>query len=246
MKKQRMEISADAELKIADNSEAVIVIRPDKDGGDCTVRLDIGKGCTVTAYTISERKAKINQTNKLKARSSLRSYSLWLSGGEAKTITTLAESGANAREVFVFLAKDSERLVVDSELRHAAPDTRGDILVKGVVKDRARADLGGMIKVMKKGSGAESFLSEHAILLDSGARATADPKLEIENNDVMSRHSASVSQINENKLFYLMTRGLAKDDARSLIVSGFLESAIGRIEDESFRKEFAGMLGKSI
>jgi Fe-S cluster assembly scaffold protein SufB len=114
------------------------------------------------------------------------------------------------------------------------------------VKDNARADLGGMIKVEKKGGGAESFLSEHAILLDPGARATADPKLEIGNNDVMSRHSASVSQINDAKVFYLMTRGISRDDARGLIVSGFLESAISRIEDEGFRKEFIETMAKSL
>ncbi|NYZ73832.1 SufD family Fe-S cluster assembly protein, partial [Candidatus Micrarchaeota archaeon] len=63
---------------------------------------------------------------------------------------------------------------------------------------------------------------------------------------VMSRHSASVSQISDAKLFYLMTRGLTRNDARSLIVSGFLESAISRIEDEGFRKEFAETTAKNL
>lgn len=241
--KKPLQIYGDTKLRIPDNNRMTFVLRAEE---DCSLSLDIGEECVVTCYTITPRKAKITQTNKLGKRSTLRSYSLFLSGGEAKTTTTLSGPEADAREVVVFVGKDDERLVVDSELRHAAPDTKGDILVKGVVRDNARADLGGMIRVEKNGKGAESFLAEHAVLLDSGARATADPKLEILNNDVMSRHSASVSQISENKLFYLMSRGLSRDDARALIVSGFLESAVSRIEDDGFRKEFLGLLAKSI
>jgi Fe-S cluster assembly scaffold protein SufB len=94
-----------------------------------------------------------------------------------------------------------------------------------------------MIKIEKSGGGAESFLSEHVMLLDPGAHATANPELEIENNDVSSRHAASVSQIDSEKIFYLMSRGLSREESRKMIIEGFLESAIADIPEGKMREE---------
>ncbi|MEW6722996.1 MAG: SufD family Fe-S cluster assembly protein, partial [Candidatus Micrarchaeota archaeon] len=124
--------------------------------------------------------------------------------------------------------------------------TKGNILVKGIVKDKGAATLDGMIKIEKGGGGAESFLSEHVMHLNPGAHASANPELEIENNDVSSRHAASVSRIDEEKIFYLTTRGISREDAKKLIVEGFLESALGRIRDEKMRKELSGKVMAAI
>ena len=81
------------------------------------------------------------------------------------------------------------------------------------------------------------------MLLNPGARADANPQLEIENNDVRSSHSASVGQMSEDKLFYLESRGISRSDARKLLVAGFLGSAIRKIQDESQREKIEKMLG---
>ena len=81
----------------------------------------------------------------------------------------------------------------------------------------------GMIKIEKGANSAESFLAGHAILLDKGAKSDTIPGLEIETNEVRATHSASVAQIDENQIFYLMCRGLSNEEAKREIVSGFLE-----------------------
>jgi Fe-S cluster assembly scaffold protein SufB len=96
-----------------------------------------------------------------------------------------------------------------------------------------------MIKIEKNGAGAESFLTQNVILLSPSSHATANPELEIENNDVSSRHAASVSQIDQDKIFYLMSRGISQKDSRKLIVDGFLEAVIEKISIEKVRTLFS-------
>ncbi len=231
-----LEISGDALVTIEDGAKARVVIRAQK---DAAVELRIGRGCHVESFIIQGKDARILQTSRVGEGSILRTAGLWLAGGEGKIHNILEGPRSEAYDLQVFVGRDKHKLHLDSVLRHTGKDTRGDILVKGVVKDGASARLDGMIKIDKGGAGAESFLGEHVMLLDSGAHASANPELEIENNDVSSRHAASVSRIDEEKIFYLMSRGIGRDEARKLIVEGFLDSAIGRIADEKLRELFS-------
>jgi Fe-S cluster assembly scaffold protein SufB len=80
-----------------------------------------------------------------------------------------------------------------------------------------------MIKIGKDAKLSESYLAGHSILLDKGAKSDAIPGLEIETNEVRATHSASVAQIDEGQIFYLMARGLSREGAKREIVGGFLE-----------------------
>jgi Fe-S cluster assembly scaffold protein SufB len=91
------------------------------------------------------------------------------------------------------------------------------------MKDTSQSLFKGMIKINKNAKSTESYLAGHAILLDKGAKSDAIPGLEIESNEVKATHSASVSQIDEKQIFYLMSRGLSEESAKREIVGGFLE-----------------------
>jgi Fe-S cluster assembly protein SufD len=231
--KQEIEISASSVVEVADNSDARIVIRPE---ADCKVELNIGKGCRLQTYIVQEKNASVEQINHVGPHSVVNTSCIWLSGGVGKVMNSLEGEHSEAYDLHVFVEKGESKLHLDSVLRHAGRDTKGNILVKGIVKDNAAAKLDGMIKIEKNGGGAVSFLSEHVMLLNPGAHATANPELEIENNDVSSRHAASVSQIDEEKIFYLMARGISRADSRKLIIEGFLESAIERVTDGKMKK----------
>jgi len=233
--KKRIEISGDAVLDIADGSQADVVIRP---GKNCSVEMHIGKKCRVRSFVVQGREGRIAQTNHIGAGSRIDTFGLWVFGGEGEIENLLEGEKAEAHDSHVFVERGTETFRLNCMLRHAHKDTKGDVLVKGVVKDSASARLDGMIKVERNGAGAESFLSEHVILLNPGAHAIANPELEIENNDVSSRHSASVSQISAEKIFYLMARGLRESEAKALLVEGFLQSAIERIDDKELKNEF--------
>jgi Fe-S cluster assembly protein SufB/Fe-S cluster assembly protein SufD len=87
-----------------------------------------------------------------------------------------------------------------------------------------------MIKIGKKAKNTSAYLAEHAMLLSPNARADAIPGLEIESDNVKATHSASVSQIDPEQLWYLTTRGLSRDEATKLIATGFFEPVISEID----------------
>ncbi len=131
--------------------------------------------------------------------------------------------GASAEDVEIIFGINDQSFDVTSNLIHFGPNTRGRVLSKSVMKDTSKSLFKGMIRINKNGKSAESFLAGHAILLDKGAKSDTIPGLEIETNEVRATHSASVAQIDENQIFYLMCRGLSNEEAKREIVSGFLE-----------------------
>jgi Fe-S cluster assembly scaffold protein SufB len=86
-----------------------------------------------------------------------------------------------------------------------------------------------MIRIEKTAKNSRAYLAEHGMILGKDARADAIPGLEIETNDVKATHSASVAQINDEELFYIMSRGLTEDEAKKLIIVGFFEPVVERI-----------------
>ena len=116
-----------------------------------------------------------------------------------------------------------------SNLIHTGKNTTGRVLSNGVLKDKSNSIFKGMIKISEFAKYCNSFLSEHAMLLSKDAKAKAIPGLEIETNEVKATHSASVSQIEEDKIFYLMSRGLSDEDAKKMIAFGFFEPVIQKM-----------------
>ncbi|MEM4611600.1 MAG: SufD family Fe-S cluster assembly protein, partial [Candidatus Nitrosocaldus sp.] len=98
-----------------------------------------------------------------------------------------------------------------------------------IVKDTSRSLFKGMINIGKDAKGSESYLAGHAIILNKGARADSIPALEIETNEVKATHSASVAQIDEEQIFYMMSRGMSRDEAKRAIVFGFIEPLLKRL-----------------
>ena len=137
-------------------------------------------------------------------------------------------SGVNQAEI-VF--GDGRQLAdLTSYTRHIGHDTTGDLLSKGVFIDRARGYFKGMITIDRSAKGTDSFLGEFAMLLTKQARSVTIPSLEIDQPDVRrASHSSSVGPIDEDEIFYLMSRGIPRDVARKFIVMGFLEPVVARI-----------------
>lgn len=110
------------------------------------------------------------------------------------------------------------RVVAD----HQVANTFGRVVIKGVAVNGARVTVDGMIKIGKEARKTDSFLDMRILLLDKKSSAVAEPKLEIENNDVRASHAATVGKIDEEQLFYMETRGVSKTEAEKLIIKGFL------------------------
>jgi FeS assembly protein SufD len=167
----------------------------------------------------SNRKAFVGRDAKM-------SWYLGLFGGQLsryKTDSVMKESGSSAEDLEIIFGIGEQSFDVASNLIHNGQSSRGRVLVKSVMKDSSKSLFKGMIKIGKYAKASESYLAGHAILLDKGAKSDAIPGLEIETNEVRATHSASVAQLDEAQIFYLMSRGLSRELAKREIVSGFLE-----------------------
>jgi Fe-S cluster assembly protein SufD len=99
-----------------------------------------------------------------------------------------------------------------------------------VVHEDGKADMYGKIIVKKGAQHTESFLQERVLLVDDESCATAIPNLEIKAQEVKCSHAAAVGKIDEEQLFYLMSRGLSKKKATDVIVEGFLQEVRRKIK----------------
>jgi Fe-S cluster assembly protein SufD len=122
----------------------------------------------------------------------------------------------------IFRATGLAKIKVSVVIWHQAAHTKAITLLKGVADDQGQLKFAGKIIIDNNGSQSNSFLTERVLLLSDQATAEVIPDLEIKADDVKCSHAASISNISKNQLFYLMSRGLNKEQAKRLIVKGFL------------------------
>jgi Fe-S cluster assembly scaffold protein SufB len=119
---------------------------------------------------------------------------------------------------------------------HDAPDTVSEMLVRGVAAGESSSFFEGIVEMSSGSEGASGTLREKILQLDSAAAADALPVLRINENDVTAAHSASVGEIDRDKLFYLQSRGLDLSRARRLIIEGFFEFLLETVGCPSVRE----------
>jgi len=106
---------------------------------------------------------------------------------------------------------------------HLAPHTTSKITSKSISKDGGRASYRGLVKVRRGAHGCKTTVECDALLIGQGARSDTYPTMEIAEDDVRVEHEARVSKLGDEQMFYLMQRGLNEDQARLMIVNGFIE-----------------------
>ena len=143
-----------------------------------------------------------------------------------KYVVELVGEGAEATILGAFRGRNRDQIEIDIEVNHKAKNTTANTHIRGVVRDRATAKVNGTIKVFKGAQQTNSFLTEKILILSDKARAEAIPNLEIEADEVHCSHAATVGKIDEEQLFYLMSRGLKRPEAEDIIVEGFLKPCL--------------------
>ncbi len=142
----------------------------------------------------------------------------------------LAGDRSTVEQVEIVFGAADQLHDLTSYTRHVGRDTTGQLLSKGVLMDRARTYMKGLITIEKTAIGTDSFLGEFGMNLSRPARSVAIPSLEIDQPDCRrAAHSSSVGPIDESQLFYLESRGIPPDEARKFIVLGFLEPVVARV-----------------
>ncbi|MBI5421574.1 SufD family Fe-S cluster assembly protein [Candidatus Peregrinibacteria bacterium] len=143
---------------------------------------------------------------------------------------------ANGSEVklnpaIFILAKTTQRHRFNLNNFFAQEMGGGNSTIKCIAQDQSSIETLGTIGIGRHGTGTESGLRMDSLLLSREARIAATPALEIGTNDVKVGHGASVSNLNEENMFYLASRGIAPDEARRMMVRGFVSDVTDRLND---------------
>ena len=166
--------------------------------------------------------------------------------GEIETL--LAGPGGEAEMFGLVVGNRRQHLDHRTFHYHQAPHTRSNLLYKGVLRDRARSIFVGRIVVPREAQQTESYQANRNLLLTERARADSLPVLEILANDVRCTHGASVGPVDEDQLFYLMSRGIPRPIAKQMLVEGFIEPVVDQVPlpdlREYLRKAVADRVGE--
>lgn len=143
--------------------------------------------------------------------------------------------GAGSKVEMLSLAvADADQEIDQRTLQtHAAPHATSDLLFKNVLKDDATTIFSGLIKVDRDAQQTDAYQTNRNLLLSDSAEANSLPGLEIEANDVKCSHGATTAQIDKEEIFYMNARGIPQSAAQELIVHGFFEEILERIDDAS-------------
>jgi len=165
---------------------------------------------------------------------------------KAHAETQLVGAGAKTLTRGICFTDGDQHFDNTSNTHHAAQDTFGDILFKGALRDTSRLGFEGIIKVDKGAQKTDSYLTMNTLFLSEGAKANSIPGLEILADDVKCSHGATVGTVQEEQVFYLMSRGISRIEAEKLIVGGFFEPVIEEMPLESVRQRLRDIIQEKV
>lgn len=154
----------------------------------------------------------------------------------------LRESGAEAQQYQAMVGTEAQQCDINSDVFHEKSNTASVMLAKGILSDKARAMHRGTVRVEKNSINCQGHQRADMLLIGDEARCNAIPVLEIENDDVSCSHGTTMGQIDEEQLYYLLSRGLDEQEARKLLVLGFVEPILQKISHEKTREEILNII----
>jgi Fe-S cluster assembly protein SufD len=168
----------------------------------------------------------------------------WIFGAVGSRLTKnfsdveLVGRGSTGRMSGFYFTDHKQHLDHDTQQNHMAPDTTSDLLFKGALLGNSRSVWQGMIYVAPGAQKTDGYQANRNLVLSESARADSIPGLEILADDVRCTHGATVGKIDEDQVFYLLSRGIQRADAERLIVEGFFDPIMQRIPFEGVRTRF--------
>jgi Fe-S cluster assembly protein SufD len=176
----------------------------------------------------------------------------WVFGAVGSHLTknfsdlTLAGEGSQGRMSGFFFADGNQHLDHDTQQNHLSPNTTSDLLFKGALLDKSRSVWQGMIYVAPGAQKTDGYQANRNLLLSENARADSIPGLEILADDVRCTHGATVGQLEVEPVYYLMSRGLPREQAERLVVDGFFSPIMERVPFEGVRDRFERMIDQKM
>jgi Fe-S cluster assembly protein SufD len=210
---------------------------------DAVVEVFVGEGARVTHFKVQdegERAFHIASTRAEVTRNGSYDLTTVTLGAQLSrhNIEVLLESeGAECRVDGLYIVGAGQHTDTHSLIDHRQPHGTSRQNYKGILDGKSRAVFNGRVYVHEGAHQTDAEQSNKNLLLSTDARVDTKPQLEIYNDDVKCAHGATVGQLEEEELFYLLSRGLHIDLARNLLTYGFAEEIVERVKFDSIRAQ---------
>ena len=216
------------------------------------VEVEAKRGAMVNYISLQEWGRQVHhfQTQRFTGHrdATVRSLAVNLGSAFARTQveSVLKGEGSFSEMLGLYFADSHQRFAQRTLQSHNAPHATSDLLYKGALKENSLSDYSGLIKVLKGAQGTDAYQANRNLALSEEALARSIPQLEIEANEVRCTHGATVSPVEEEHLFYLMSRGIDRVTAQKLVVFGFFRDVLDRIRVEQVRDELSDAISSKV
>lgn len=162
----------------------------------------------------------------------------WVDGNFGSKVTMkypcviLKGEQAKAQIISIAVAHKGQHQDSGGKIIHLAPNTTSNIVSKSISKDGGRASYRGLLKIIKGATGCKSRVACEALILDDHSRSDTYPTVIVNDESADVGHEASISKINDEQIFYLMSRGLSQEQARAILVNGFIDAFVKELPME--------------
>jgi Fe-S cluster assembly protein SufD len=213
-----------------------------------SVEILVGRGARLTFVELQSWGSHVWNFTHERARVERDASVDWIFGAVGSRLTKnfstldLVGAGAQGRMSGFYFADGVQHLDHDTQQNHLAEHTTSDLLYKGALLGKSRSVWQGMIYVAPGAQKTDGYQANRNLVLSKQARADSIPGLEILADDVRCTHGATVGQLEEEPIFYLMSRGLPRREAERLVVDGFFDPIMQRIPFEGVRERFQRMI----
>ena len=227
-------------------SKATIIEKYESDAKSFTntaIQIYVEDNANLTHYRVQKESAEalhIGTTEVTLGRGSLYNSTNINLGGAISRHDVHVKFTAEGGEAFVdglYMLNGNQHHDTHSTIDHALPNCVSHQTYKGVLNDKSRGVFNGKVFVRENAHGTDAQQSNKNLLLSNDARVDTKPQLEIFNDDVKCSHGATVGQLEDEELFYLLSRGISETLAKNLLTYGFAEEIINKIEIEAIKKD---------
>ena len=193
------------------------------------VELIVKKGARMRYSTIENWSRNMYNLNTKRAIVEEDGVMEWVSGSFGSRVSMLypmsilAGEGAHCEFTGVTFASSGQYLDTGCKIVHAAPNTSSTVHSKSISKNGGTSFYRGLLNVAANATGAKATVECESLMLDNESRSDTIPIIEINNDSVDIGHEAKIGRISDEAIFYLMSRGISKDEAKAMIVRGFVE-----------------------
>lgn len=150
----------------------------------------------------------------------------------------LLNEGANAKVMAVMLGLNSANINSKITIYHETKNTTSELLTYAIAKENTFINIDNNAYIRKNAKSTNARQSARGLSLSNNAKILVQPNLYIDEYDVMASHGVAMGSINKDDLFYLMSRGLTKEEASNMVVMGLIEPVLNAIDNEEYANKF--------